>query len=723
MSIWPLVYRICSTRRNLTSMSPVESNGWIQALHVFVLFNFALSQPLYDLLGQHAAFLIHEQIGLQSLFLMAFILSAALPATVVLVECFARRFRPQWNGLFHTLVVFTFVLLFTLPLMHRVLFFSAFISICTALVVTGAVTWSYSVFQQARSIFTVASPGIVLFPTLFLFFSPVARLNGDPCTTPTEQFDPVPVVLLVCDEFCGSSLMTPERAIDENRFPNFAALSRQTTWFRNASSVNQDTHRALPAILSGRYPSTGRVPVPADVPQNLFRVLDRTYGYRHAIFEPVSALAPLDANRVHSGSNGSWGKMGRLLDALWRVYLFQISPDSFHLHLPHIPRSWFGMHDSKTVNRHQKRGVFQYSWGEHRDAQFQHFLDTIDGSSDPTLHFMHVLLPHMPWCYLPTGHRHSEDGSEWNLLEMATQGDTIGQWGHDELEVIHFQQRYLLQLMYVDRLIGQLISRLKETGMYDRCLLIVTGDHGISFRPGLPRRRMVPENEDEIAAIPFFIKRPGQTVGQVSEQAVESVDILPTIADVVGLNLLQPIDGSSVFEPSRGNRKQSKFGDTDGLTTIETSRIVNSKTPLELRQRFGDSSDPHSFYRVGPMPDLVGRSLTELDHSGSDAVEIELTRFHDAVSNLPGSEVPCLFEGRIRSPKPVDSPVILAVAVNGTIQAVSRTYLRGEYRNQWAALVAENSFHAGKNNVLFFSVTGTSPDWRLSPCVTSHGTK
>ncbi len=38
--------------------------------------------------------------------------------------------------------------------------------------------------------------------------------------------------------------------------------------------------------------------------------------------------------------------------------------------------------------------------------------------------------------------------------------------------------------MYLDRFVVQLLERLDETGLYDRSLVIVTADHGISFRPG-----------------------------------------------------------------------------------------------------------------------------------------------------------------------------------------------------------------------------------------------
>ncbi len=59
------------------------------------------------------------------------------------------------------------------------------------------------------------------------------------------------VVLLVMDEFPGDSLLDRRRRIDPVRYPNFAALAGDATWFRNAFSVYDSTTKAVPLILDG----------------------------------------------------------------------------------------------------------------------------------------------------------------------------------------------------------------------------------------------------------------------------------------------------------------------------------------------------------------------------------------------------------------------------------------------------------------------------------------
>ena len=53
-----------------------------------------------------------------------------------------------------------------------------------------------------------------------------------------------------------------------------------------------------------------------------------------------------------------------------------------------------------------------------------------------------------------------------------------------------------------------MINRLEAHGSYDDTLIIVVADHGVSVRPEQHPRRLTPETVGDIAAVPFFIKRP-----------------------------------------------------------------------------------------------------------------------------------------------------------------------------------------------------------------------
>lgn len=682
------------------------------ALHVFVMTSFAIAQPVFDRLGSRMSFLTDQNLPNASVWILVLMVSLFLPGTVIILEMFAGWFSRKLRDVAHSAVVFMASTLMTLFLLVRFDLISGLLLIGITLAIASVETWLYFESSRVRATVTWASPGVVLFPLIFLHQFMIAQKELGPSARKSANWQPVPVVLLVFDEFCGSSLMTTNREIDAERFPNFAALAKRATWYRNATSVNPDTEQAVPAILSGRLPRLKYPPRRQDLPQNLFSVLHLVADYEIAAFEPVTNLAPLDLRAAQRTPKPRdlWSHTSSLINTISTVYLFQITPVEFRSHLPLIPRNWFGMRDSSTVDRESRRGVFNYSWNDQRHEQFQHFLECIDGNSDTTLFFGHFLLPHVPWCYLPSGRHYMTDSNRWELC--VDHGNETA----NESIATQNQQRYLLQIMYVDHLIGRVLSRLEETGLLNRCLLIVTADHGTSFRVGQPRRRLSPGNAADILSVPLFIKLPNQAHGDVSDRLVESVDLFPTIADAVGMTLEGQSDGRSLIDATASERQAIRTSDDDdGVQILDPLLIRASTTPNEIKRRFGSASDRHALFRIGPIPDLIGRTNETLPQSTLPPIELKLTRFGDTVDANPSSNVPCYFEGSVVMPANSRVPINLAVAINGMVHAVTQTIQDEEVGNHWSAMVPEWAFRVGKNDVQFFAVT--EADWRLTQCV------
>ena len=58
-----------------------------------------------------------------------------------------------------------------------------------------------------------------------------------------------------------------------------------------------------------------------------------------------------------------------------------------------------------------------------------------------------------------------------------------------------------------------------RTGLYDRALVVVTADHGVSFRAGQKRRPLSDANLQDIAYVPLFVKLPHQKRGRIERCA------------------------------------------------------------------------------------------------------------------------------------------------------------------------------------------------------------
>jgi hypothetical protein len=686
------------------------------ALHVCVLANLALAQPAYDRLGKQSAYLFDLGVRPPSIFLFMAALALGLPAAIFLFQCVAGLCGRRMRDAVHGIAIYLLLMLLTLPVLKRATFLPAEVVFGGALIVAAIAVWSYFEFSSVRAFVSCCAIGLLAAPVSFFFSPTITSTLFPPQSLQPGHWNPVSTVIVVFDEVCGASLMNVDREIDPDRFPHLAELSRQSTWFRNAASVHPCTDQAVPAILSGRYPTTAWTPSPSDRPQNLFSVLEMAAGYDVALFEPVTHMTPRGHGTGTTDRPGAWRHAAQLLATLSRVFLFHVTPQDYHEYLPQVPDQWYGMRGSSDVDRDMRRGVFRYGWDDPRHAQFEHFLDCLTDTSRPTLYFMHALVPHVPWSYLPSGRRYTGDFDTLDLMTLRGHGGFVNLWGHDELHVIQCQQRYLLQLSFVDRLVGKTIERLKEAGLYDQCLLVVTADHGVSFRPDLPRRVIASETLGDILSVPLFIKRPHQTSGEISDRFVESVDILPTIADVLGIELSDPTDGRSVFDEAQGERRALTFIQNYTRVTADPAVVATSDVPRQIRERFGEARDPGAFFRIGPAPELVGRPVAALTRAAGPAPRVEWIRFGNVADESVDAIVPSFFEGRVLTREPADRPTVVAIAVNGIIQSVTRTHRLDGFRDRFAAMVPESSFHPGKNDVQIFVVTGEDPDWQLVPC-------
>ena len=288
------------------------------------------------------------------------------------------------------------------------------------------------------------------------------------------------VVMIVFDELPADSLLDARGHVDGERFPGFARLARTSTWFPNAHSVYDSTRHAVPAILDGRLPRTGRRPDWRDHRGSVFDVFGRR-GWRMEVSEEASTVCR--------------------------------------------PR-WCGRRPEPDFI-----DVIRILGGP-RGEELRAGLGGIRPARRATFWFFHSLLPHTPWIYLPSGRRYPA------AIDDGPRGFSGPRSFHDRFLAVQAHQRHLLQLGFLDREIGRLIDRLRRTGMWRRTMVVVTADHGLSFATDVRGRRYARRhNLHELAPVPLFIRRPGQARGRVRQAAARTVDVVPTMADVLGLRL------------------------------------------------------------------------------------------------------------------------------------------------------------------------------------------
>ena len=226
------------------------------------------------------------------------------------------------------------------------------------------------------------------------------------------------------------------------------------------------------------------------------------------------------------------------------------------------------------------------------------------GPEPSTFHFLHVQLPHLPWQYL-------EDGTGYPSGDPPLQAfaGEHGTWTTQRWLVEHAWQRHLLQTGYADRLVGELLDRLREVGIFDRALVVVAADHGIAFVPGVERREVQPSTVEQLAGVPLFVKAPGQRRGEVDDRPARTVDVLPTIADALGIELPFEVDGEALTgSPRRDAEAQVSVADrAGGEETLSFDDYLDRRAEVvaEKVALFG-SGGWGELYRFGPGSELIG---------------------------------------------------------------------------------------------------------------------
>lgn len=127
--------------------------------------------------------------------------------------------------------------------------------------------------------------------------------------------------------------------------------------------------------------------------------------------------------------------------------------------------------------------------------------------------------------------------------------------GFTAQNALYLSDRYDGSVRYLDTQIEQLFTWLKEDGLFDNTVIVVTSDHGEEFfeHGRIGHKKSLYR---ELLEIPLIISGPGIKPQRISE-SVNTVDLFPTILDLLGLPPSQQPDGHSLYSLLHG--EQEKF--------------------------------------------------------------------------------------------------------------------------------------------------------------------
>ena len=399
----------------------------------------------------------------------------------------------------------------------------------------------------------------------------VTSSGAEPQASASPKVRTPPVFLIVLDGLPRSSLLDSKGGIDAAAYPNLASLAADSTRFVATTTVAVRIIDAIPAILTGRLPGLERRPaLAAEYPQSLFSLLQDQYAMN--ILEVESAL------RGGGRSPEAQAKQVR------------------------------AMRDDRNEDILEQKA-------------FRRFVQQIEptdrkarGKGVGSLHFAHVRLPRFPWHLVPGG---------TSYRPYRHFGLRLDTWDEEPWWSDDAYRRHLLQLQFVDQLVGEFLQAVKSAGLYEQAVIILTADYGTGFWPGETRRSLgSTDHPEDMLHVPLWVKAPDQSDSHVSTRPAQSIDILPTVLEMIDFPVPDDLEGCSLQKkacPSLPLRQVVQPGQNGTRRYAEfpldlTDRDATLKRKIE---RVGTGRVPEHLYAHGPLAQWVGRRVEELPSSST----------------------------------------------------------------------------------------------------------
>ena len=201
-------------------------------------------------------------------------------------------------------------------------------------------------------------------------------------------------------------------------------------------------------------------------------------------------------------------------------------------------------------------GFDHYSWfpvGDGRAgesvSEILQWFDENKGNPSPKLVVLHLYDVHSPY----------DPPAPFDTLFSPEGTRGVTNWDTEEGVILNLQDRdhlvnlYDGEIAWVDSQLGRLFAGLRERGVTDNSLIIVTSDHGEEF---LEHGRVAHGHTlyQELIHVPLIISGNNIPTGLIDTITAGQFDILPTIAGYVGAILPEEVDGVDLFLPRDADR-------------------------------------------------------------------------------------------------------------------------------------------------------------------------
>jgi len=438
--------------------------------------------------------------------------------------------------------------------------------------------------------------------------------NNQRSTTPYN------VLIVTIDTLCGDSI-----GLDGNstvKTPNLDRLGTRGIWFTNAIVQQPNTNASHTTIFTGVFPFVHGVRQHmidrlSPSVQTLAEILDRQ-GYQTAGLYSWVSLEP-----GFSGLRGfqtyedlSINLVPALRDRRFDDLVVTYRLLSKYLYLPALLESRLlqSSQDSVEDAADGKANVTT-------DAAMR-WLEANANNGKPFFLWVHYYDPHYPYTPPPPfdtmydpNYTGTVDGSMTtiNYIYRHGTGDLT------EADLNHLHALYDGEISFADQQLGRLLDEIDRLGLSDNTILVATGDHGESL--GAEGRWFHgPRLNFTDIHVPLIIRFPHALPANLSiATPVESIDIMPTILDLMRVPAPSIVQGRSLMPLINGTANQMHPGAITMLDSYNQFSFLTTDWHLIWSQQ---SHTPSLYdYHADPLeindlasehPDVVERLYEQL---------------------------------------------------------------------------------------------------------------
>jgi arylsulfatase A-like enzyme len=429
-----------------------------------------------------------------------------------------------------------------------------------------------------RSILSVASVALLVLAASFLLRQTARRET--PLSASASPANQPNIILITLDTVRADHLSL--YGYERETTPNLRRLAAQSTVYTQAISAGDMTLSSHASIFTGMNPSWHKAHF--DPAYEGGRPLDTRYP---TIAEILSAkgydTGGVAANYLFLGYGFGLDRGFAFHDSRGpKVLLGRTEPfllrDRIRNSLIGLQKPWQYDQAFRRADQINDTALAFFDREKARGRKFFGFLNYMDAH----------------WPYLPPGRFATMfPGTDPNLRtghydamerEILTLRRPIS-----ERERRHLISQYDGGIAYMDAALGTLMEQLKQRGLFENTLLIITADHGEAFGERAIIGHALSVYQDEVH-VPLLIKYPGQSAPVRNDAFVSLTDLAPTILSVLGYAPPRNMQGSDLS-------RSSPAGAGDVVSETFTHPLMSKWSPRFLRSEQAIFAGPLKFIR------------------------------------------------------------------------------------------------------------------------------